>query len=112
MTHLEYLRLLSGFHFVTSPAGNGLDCLRTWEALYVGAIPVVLASGPMDAQYEGLPVLLVGRWSDVTEELLRAALERFRTAEFDLRRLDMGDLWRRIVSTAGGSTAVPSTAVI
>ena len=30
--------------FVPSPAGNGLDCHRTWEAFYLGAVPVVLKS--------------------------------------------------------------------
>ena len=46
--------------FVPSPAGNGLDCHRTWEAFYLGAVPVVLKS-----EYTGdesWPVLVIDSW--------------------------------------------------
>lgn len=49
--------------FVPSPAGNGLDCHRTWEALYLGAIPVVL-----EKEYCGdknWPVLVINSWQDL-----------------------------------------------
>jgi len=55
--------------YVISPHGNGLDCHRTWEALVLGCIPIVKTS-PLDLLYEGLPVLIVKEWSDVTAELL------------------------------------------
>ena len=37
----NYRRLLSNSKYVLSPPGNGPDCHRTWEALYLGAIPIV-----------------------------------------------------------------------
>ena len=55
--------------FVASPHGNGLDCHRTWEAIILGCIPIVKKSG-LDPMYEGLPVLIVNDWSDITQELL------------------------------------------
>jgi hypothetical protein len=59
--------------FVLSPFGNGLDCHRTWEALALGAIPIVRGRhfAPM---FEGLPVLMVDSWSDVTSELLQKSM--------------------------------------
>jgi hypothetical protein len=46
--------------FVPSPAGNGLDCHRTWEAMYLGAVPVVLEEDFCgDASW---PVLVVPSW--------------------------------------------------
>lgn len=57
--------------YVISPHGNGLDCHRTWEALMLGCIPIVKTS-PLDPMYEGLPVLIVNKWSDVTPELLES----------------------------------------
>lgn len=65
----------SFYSFVISPHGNGYDCHRTWEALVLGSIPIVKTS-PIDALYDGLPVLIVKQWSDVTAELLRATRER------------------------------------
>lgn len=37
----EYLEDLATHKFVLCPTGNGLDCYRTLEAIYMGAIPVV-----------------------------------------------------------------------
>jgi len=52
--------------FVASPPGNGLDCHRTWEALYVKTIPIVLRSVAMEyfAQH-GLPIYIIDNWSDL-----------------------------------------------
>ena len=40
----QYLMTLGSHKFVLSPRGNGLDAHRTWEAMLVGAIPIVRAS--------------------------------------------------------------------
>jgi hypothetical protein len=57
------------YKYVISPLGNGLDCHRTWEAIILGCIPIVKKSR-LDPMYEGLPVLIVNDWSDVTQDLL------------------------------------------
>lgn len=64
-----YLKDLAESVFVVSPPGNGLDCHRTWEALLMGCYPVVKSS-PLNPLYEGLPVVIVESWSEVTEEFL------------------------------------------
>jgi hypothetical protein len=68
---------MSLFQFVISPHGNGLDCIRTWEALIFGCIPIVRKS-PIDVLYEDLPVLIVEEWSDITQELLDKTIEDFK----------------------------------
>lgn len=52
--------------FVPSPAGNGLDCHRTWEALYLGAVPVILEKDFCGDQ--SWPVLVVPTWNDLIEK--------------------------------------------
>jgi hypothetical protein len=59
------------YKYVISPHGNGLDCHRTWEALVLGCIPIVKTS-VLDPMYQGLPVLIVQKWSDVNKELLES----------------------------------------
>ena len=44
--------------FVLSPRGNGWDCHRTWEALYIGSIPIVKTSA-CNPMFDGLPVVIV-----------------------------------------------------
>lgn len=69
----------SFFCFVLSPKGGGFDCHRTWEALCLGCIPIVKSSG-LDPLFEGLPVLIVKDWSELSrtrlEETLREVSQR------------------------------------
>jgi len=69
-TGRSYRRRLLNTAFVVSPPGNGPDCHRTWEALYSGAIPIVLSSAwPFGAQ--DLPVLEVENWEQAVVLLQR-----------------------------------------
>jgi hypothetical protein len=38
----SYLDDMARCRWVLSPPGNGVDCHRTWEALYLGVTPIVL----------------------------------------------------------------------
>lgn len=63
-TPTNYRKALSESKFVLSPAGNGFDCHRTWEALYLGAIPIVKrAHWPFINK--PLPVLIIDEWEDL-----------------------------------------------
>lgn len=75
--------------FVVSPHGHGLDCYRTWSALYLGAYPIVKASS-LDEQYKGLPVLIVKKWKDVTIDLLEKTAQDFDAKRFDYSKLFKG----------------------
>ena len=57
------------YAFTVSPHGNGLDCHRTWESLALGNI-VIVRHSPLDPLYEGLPVVIVDCWQDITAENL------------------------------------------
>ena len=65
----EYRKTLLRSKFVVSPPGNGPDCHRTWEALYSGAIPIVLEEFWPFAE-TNLPVLVVERWVDALIAIL------------------------------------------
>jgi hypothetical protein len=71
----EHKKSLSRYAFVASPPGNGLDTHRTWEALYLRCVPIVVRSAMTEA-YEllGLPVWVVDSYQEV-EELDEAGLE-------------------------------------
>jgi hypothetical protein len=71
----------------------GLDCYRTWEAIYLGSY-VVVRSLSLDPSYAGLPILVVREWEEVTESLLEQAYDLFRKQRFDYRPLFI-EHWRR-----------------
>jgi len=64
----EYIERMSQNKFVLSPPGNGIDCHRTWEALYVGCIPIVIKN--YIYKNWNLPILQVNDFSEVTQFLL------------------------------------------
>jgi hypothetical protein len=60
----RYREIVSNSAFVLSPPGNGADCHRTWESIYLGAIPIVLKRyWPFN--HLDLPVLAIEDWSDI-----------------------------------------------
>jgi len=76
----HYCRQLARHKFVLCPDGNGMDTHRAWEALYLGAYPVVSRHVFTDFFAGGLPFLVVDGWEHVTRELLERT-----AAEFDAR---------------------------
>ena len=80
----KYRDMVSNSAFVLSPPGNGADCHRTWEAIYLGAIPIVLKKY-WPFSHLNLPVLAVEEWSDVPS-MIRAKSEWNSLSIEDLRR--------------------------
>lgn len=91
----QFLEDLARSKFVLSPHGNGLDCHRTWEALYMGCIPLVKTS-TLDRLYKDLPVLIVERWEDVTPEFLNQQYEKFKQGSYNYEKLFF-DYWEHLI---------------
>lgn len=105
-THLDYLKETLCYPFVISPPGNGDDCIRIWETLYLGKIPVVLRS-PSMRFFEGLPIMFVDSWQEVTEDSLQQFYnEQEERASKGLHDLDMITLsyWRKQLLEANKET--------
>lgn len=70
ISRLDLWREKTRYAFVASPHGHGLDCHRTWESLALGNIPIVKRSS-LDELYDGLPVVIVSDWGEITTDNLR-----------------------------------------
>ena len=75
-----YFAELGRSQFVVSPPGLGWDCYRTYEALAMGAIPIVRRQDPISAVVDGLPVVVVEDWADLTPDRLESEAARRVTA--------------------------------
>jgi hypothetical protein len=69
-------RTYCDYAFVASPFGRGLDCYRTWEAILMGAIPIVKTSA-LDPVFDGFPVAIVEDWREITKSKLENWLVHF-----------------------------------
>jgi hypothetical protein len=102
-----YFKRLRCAKFVVAPQGNGIDTHRVWEALYMGAIPIVIDFPPMRTAYARLPILLVNSWSDVTEAMLADKFVDMHTQieEYEWSRLGAAR-WRRDIAETAAFSAV------
>ena len=82
----DYMKELSTYKFAISPQGNGIDCHRTWECLYLGVIPIIEKSVPMSF-FDKLPILFVNSYEEITEKYLNLVYEKFSNSTFNLEKL-------------------------
>jgi hypothetical protein len=94
---VDYLNALGRAKFVLSPPGRSWDCYRTYEALAMGAIPIVKRQEPQSNVVVGLPVLMVDDWSEVTPERLEREWNTPR--EWNLERLSLR-YWKEQIDMA------------
>lgn len=88
--YMEYLINLKKHKFVISPPGNGIDCHRNWEALYLGCIPIVLSSHFTNNVFSDLPTLIVEDYSDLSCESLKKIDKKFSEIKFDDYKKNIG----------------------
>ena len=86
---------ITQFAFVLSPFGIGMDCHRTWEALCLGAIPIMKAN-VFKPLFDGLPVLFVNEWHEITYSLLAETIQAFKTKEFKYEKITL-KYWTDII---------------
>ena len=80
----SYLREVARSYFVISPDGNGIDCHKNWEALYLDSIPVV--SKGINTTYfkdKGIPFLIVDEWAELKSVKLCPELYQKIWGNFD-----------------------------
>lgn len=83
---LNFMKEMAQFKFALSPGGRGPDTYRTWEALLVGTIPIVKTS-QLDELYEGLPVLIIKDWKEVTPQFLEQKYAEITAKKFTIEKL-------------------------
>lgn len=84
---MQVYAMSSEYMYWLSPPGAGLDCHRTWEAMFVGSVPIVPRTSLDDLYADGdLPILVVDDLAEVTDELLLAHAPRFAQIRRDFPR--------------------------
>lgn len=87
---LRYLREMRDCGLVLCPRGNGMDTHRFYEALYVGAIPIVLKSSYSSklAKLHKLPHIALENWLEVGNlERIKELAIKAKNDSLDLTRI-------------------------
>jgi hypothetical protein len=91
----EYLRQLHSHKFCLSPEGSGMDCFRTWEALYSKSIPIVQESIHMSA-FKDLPILFTKDYSEITKNYLENKYEEMLETDYNMDKLHFS-YWKHLI---------------
>ena len=89
-TQETYLRDMAASYFILSPNGVGIDCHKTWEAIYMKAVPIVTRSVMADFFKEkvGIPLLIINDWSEFSSLKLTPELYYKILNHFDIETLN------------------------
>ena len=87
---------LASHKFVFSPRGNGVDCHRTWEALYLRTIPIVKKSTHMK-EFEDLPIFFVDNWEEVCYTNLEQFYYKVKNNLYDLSKMKIS-YWKNLIN--------------
>lgn len=93
----DYLLDIAKAKFVASPFGNGLDCYRIWEILYMKSFPIVLTSS-MDRLFDDLPVLIVNDWTELTQEFLEHKYAQMSSKIYKMEKI-YTHYWFNLISS-------------
>jgi len=93
----KFLQYLIDSYAVLSPRGNGLDCHRTWETLYLGSIPIVRTSC-LDPSLQNLPVIIVQDWHELTFEYLKENITRIQKMNYSYEELTL-EYWLTLIDS-------------
>ena len=88
----RFLRAVRNHQFTICPRGNGIDTHRTWEALYMGSIPVLRRCVAVDsfaAEINGkaAPISFVDDWAELTPEFFAREYARLAPLMSELARV-------------------------
>jgi hypothetical protein len=89
------------YPFWLSPRGGGIDCHRTWEALYLDIIPIVW-NNSLNILYENLPVVIINDYEELNEkylyeklnEISKKKLSKEKSYQYEKLR---NAYWRRLI---------------
>jgi len=77
MEYEDYLQKLKSYKYCVSPEGNGIDCYRTWEALYMKTIPICKRSILVEEFAKTFPIYIVDDWKDLDVKDLEKQYDTF-----------------------------------
>ena len=90
-TQEKYLEDMARSYFTVSPFGNGADCHKTWESLYLKTVPIVTESININF-YKNLPIIIISDWSKFNINELNEETYNKIWGDFNPKKLNVNKL--------------------
>jgi len=96
ISQAQYYDQISRHKFTLSPRGGGIDCYRTWEALYLKSIPIVEKSDHW-SYFKDLPILIVDNYNNLSKEFLNTKYDEISKKDFNVNKLTLS-YWKELIN--------------
>lgn len=99
-----YCQQILNHKFMICPQGNGVDCHRNWEVLYLKRVPIMKRTPYLEKLFDGYPILWVNDYAEITKTLLTNNEYLYDQARnLDNNLLDLYSVFNRAVKRAKNS---------
>ena len=88
LQYKEYLNTLKKYEYCISPQGNGIDCYRTWEALYLKVVPICIRSPLITYFSKIFPIYILDDWNELNINDLKSNYSNFSWDNYELLDFD------------------------
>jgi hypothetical protein len=84
LEYRDYLNKLKTYKYCVSPQGNGIDCHRMWEALYLKVVPICIRSILVECFAKLFPIYIIEDWDDLDIGDLEKQYDNFTWESYEL----------------------------
>jgi hypothetical protein len=99
----EFRKGILDAKFVISPPGNGPDCYRTWESIYLGSVPIVLKNSLADSLHTELPIWAVDSWEEALDASSDALDQKYEELIHRARDKAYFPYWLKMIAGLGAA---------
>lgn len=92
----HYLQDILKSHYILCPTGNGIDCHRQWEILYMNRIPIIEWSYNAEEIYGDLPVFIIDDFKNLTKDRLLENLKILKNKKNNMDKLKFS-YWKNLI---------------
>jgi len=91
----NYLPKLKRSYFTLSPNGNGIDCHKLWESMYLKTIPIVTKSINVEF-YKDYPLFIINDWDEFNVDNITIELYNDIISRYDENKLNINYYYKLI----------------
>ena len=79
---------------IVCPRGNGVDCHRVWEVLYLDRVPIIKREMAMN-YFEELPIIYLDNWLELTN--MDMIIKKYNKVKNNSRKMLNFDSWKKLI---------------
>lgn len=99
-----HLKLIAGSSFVFAPCGNVMETHRIYEAIVMGAIPVIENCEPKVSQFFPFKQLITGKKASAMSRFVERYIEKDK--EMDRLQTEMMEWWHRYIQELAKNVSI------